>query len=146
MEKQGKRRLLFDLTEEEYEDFIEGAKELGLSNKNFFRKVFSTYQQTPPFMDQRVNTPLASLRHTYIRIAVSILGLMTGINNNERADETLSCVLDREWELHLLQINDIMEFLKAVPPTTPHENCEYPEPPGWLGNIYKRIINSTKTK
>jgi hypothetical protein len=133
-----KKRLVFDLTEEEYEDFIKAVTDIGGTKIGLFRRMCNTHRMLPFYSTPRnSSSPATSFRNEYLSIAYGILNTIVGLNQSVKNSLSFINTPDQQWNLFLNHLRQVIDILAAVPPSTSDDNFIRPAPPTWygIGNI-----------
>lgn len=141
MVKTQKKRLVFDLTEEEYNKFVEKARSNGMTNIEFLRTTWVESAKVPPLsLEDQTDSVLGAVRYMYIRFIYSALGMVNMFNNSITDDDMYPKVLDKHWQEFVSQIRDLAGLLEKMPPSLDEKDYVSPERPKWLTfDVYKLV-------
>lgn len=148
-EKPIKKKLIFDLTEDEYDDYVADANEIGASKIGLFRKMWKTYKTLPPlFTEEIINPDAASkYREMYLGLTFAVVGMLSDLSTRRQALSTKFInTPQQEWKLWVKRLHDVADCLEAIPIEISDEGFRPPKPPEWfgLGRVVEKNIGRDK--
>lgn len=143
-----KKKLVFDLPEEEYDEFVSDANEIGASKIGLFRKMWGTYRMLPPmFLDsEKSKSPGSKHRDMYLGLAFSAIGLLSTINSKDKATFGFINTPQQEWDLWVNRLREIADCLAEMPVGINENDFKPPKAPEWFGlaKIMKEVSKNDK--
>jgi len=140
-----KKRLIFDLPLEEYEEFIEEVEKAGQTKIGYFREILD-FHRASPFSNRKINEDASSAtiyREQYITLAISAIGYLAHFNTGKSLGTK---PVEQQWNTWVERLAEIVEHLKSAPLDLPDDKFEPQSAPTWLMIVSDFLIKKLYTK